>query len=226
MSHQTTRSHRIRVAAVVAFGAAAGSLGMTGSAGAQTSDQYVAEYADAEYVRRGTTLRLAPGEIDDQGTVTEVLEASVLQTSCEGRFLVTIDVSAAAEAADIAGVEVDARAGVASVEGTFTLSGELTITPTTGRRCANPIPSAATTAPLSTDVTVDATWANLRRSVPITYSGSDCGGDGVCYYRDARARATWSSDIIGSANGRSSSGYFFEGIYSASDAALAQVPAA
>lgn len=226
MSHPPTRSRRRQIVALVAAGTVAGSLTMASSAGAQTDDQYIAEYADALFQRSGTTLRIAPGEIHDQGTITEVLEASVVQEACEGRFLITVDVSVVAEAPDIPGVEVDARAGVASVSGTFTLTGEVTITPTTGRRCATPNESAATTAPLSTDITVDATWVNLKGSIPVTYSGADCGGDGVCYYRDATARATWASDFIGSANAMSTSGFFFEGIYSAGDASLARIPVA
>ncbi len=128
-----------------------------------------------------------------------------------------------AEAADIPGLEVDARGGQAAVSGTFTLDGTVTITPA-GRRCRTPIESAATTAPLTTDLTVEATWANRRRSAPVEYSGADCGGNGICYYRDARSHAAWASDFIGCNSTRSTSGFLFEGVYPVESAALAVVP--
>lgn len=229
MTHRHPRRRR-RLAGSIALCTTAGSLAFAGSVAAQdgiagepNTDQYVAEYADARFEKRGTELQLAPGVIDDRGAITEVLEASVYQQTCQGRFLVTIDVSASAAAPDLEGVEVAARAGYAKVEGTFTLTGDVTLTPA-GRGCQFPIEEAATTAPLTTDVAVSAYWKNLRGSVPVVYSGSDCGGDGICYYRDARAHASWSSDFIGDASARSSSAFFFEGTYSVSSAALALVP--
>lgn len=229
-----SKARRVRRAAILsAAGLAAGLLGTASSAMAEDGapapaalDQYVAQYADGTFSRGGTELNVAPGVIDDQGVVTEVLTASVHQQSCQGRFLITVDASGSSEAADIEGVELGARGGYAAVSATVTLTGEVTITPA-GKRCESPNDAAATTAPLSTDITIDATWSNMRGSVPVVYGGAECGGDGICYYRDASAKASWSSDFIGEfGSTRSTSAFFFEGTYSAGSAALAQIPSA
>jgi hypothetical protein len=216
------RRRTLATVAVVAIGAAVGSIGTAGSAVA-ADGQYIAQYADAFFQRHGAELHLAPGRIDDSGTISEVLEASIHQESCEGRFLVVVDLTATADAGDIPGVEVDARAGHAAVAGTFTFAGDVTFTPA-GRGCKAPVDGAAVTSPLTTDVTLDVSWANERGSVPVVYSGGDCGGDGICYYRDARSTGSASSDFFGSASGRTTDAFFFEGTYSASSADVARIP--
>jgi hypothetical protein len=227
VSHRVTNRLRGAGRLTVVVAGVSAAVGIGGAAHAQAppaaGDQYVASYADGVFIKRGMTLHLAPGVIDDRGTVSEVLEASVHSESCEGRFLITVDVSTSASAPDLDGVAPDARGGMASVAGTYALTGTVTITPA-GRRCASPNEAAATTAPLTADVAVDATWRNARDSKPIVYSGNDCGGDGICYYRDASGRASWDSPFIGSATTRSESAFFFEGTYSAESAALAQIP--
>ena len=211
MSELNRPRHRTRVAALVAGIVGAAALGFGGSARAQAG-VYNAEYADAQFQRRATELHVAPGEIDDQGTISEVLEASIHQEKCQRQSIVTIDVSTAIEAADLPGVEVASRDGSASVSGMFTLTGEMTTTPA-GRGCATPMEDQTTTTPITIDLQLDARWKNLAGSVPIIYSGEDCGGTGVCYYRDARARGTWSADLITSGSVRSTSGFLFEGTY-------------
>jgi hypothetical protein len=225
------RGRRRQLVMASVLGLTAGVLATASSAAAEDSppvghDQYIAQYADGTFSRGGTELKVAPGLVDDQGVISEVLTASVHQQSCQGRFLITVDASGSSEAADLEGVVVDARGGSAAVSATLTLTGDVTITPA-GRRCESPNDAAATTAPLTTDVTIDATWTNLRGSVPVVYGGAECGGDGVCYYRDATAKASWSSDFIGEfGSTKSPSGFFFEGTYSAGTAALAQIPSA
>ncbi len=212
--NQQRRHHRRRfVAAVLGAGVVAGTLA-TGSVAAQEEGSFVAEYADATFERRGTVLRLAPGEVNDQGAVTEVLEASVTDESCQGRFLVAVNLAATIEAADLEGVDVDTRGGAASVQGAFSLSGELTLTPA-GRGCAEPDEESAVTTPLTTDVSISAVWSNARASQPVEYSGADCGGNGACYYRDARAQASWESGYLDRSQSRTSAGFFFEGVYPA-----------
>ena len=127
--NQQRRHHRRRfVAALLVAGVVGGTLA-TGSVEAQQEGAFVAEYADATFERRGDVLHLAPGEVEDQGTVSDVLEVSVTDESCQGRFLVAVNLAAAIEGPELEGVEVDARGGSASVEGTFSLSGDLTLTP-------------------------------------------------------------------------------------------------
>ena len=227
MTNTPPRKLRRRVLGAAAVAAVtSGVVGATPTRAQEESDQYVAEYADAVFTSRNGEVHLAPGEINDQGTITEVLEASIYQQSCEGRFLIEVDVSTSVEADDLPDVTVESRAGFAKVRGTFTFTGELTITPAGGRNCSRPNFESSTTAPLTTDVNIKAKWENQRRSVPIIYSGEECGGDGVCYYRDARAEARWSSDFLGRDSDRSTSGFFWEGTYSAESATLARVPIA
>lgn len=224
--HVTSRRSRRRTyvaAALAVVGVAAAGGTSAHAQGDEGGDEFIAAYADAVFIKRDTTLHLAPGALADQGDVSEVLVATLEQESCQGRFLVTVDLATSLAAPDIDGVEVDALGGWALVDGTFPLEGTVTLTPA-GRGCAAPLADAAVVSPLTTDVTVTATWANLRGSRPVVYSGADCGGDGVCYYRDASAKASWANDFVGDASARSTSAFLFEGTYSASSAALAVVP--
>ncbi len=185
---------------------------------AQAEPTFVSEYADATFTRGTTVLRLAPGEIDDSGAVSDVLAVSVTKSACADNLLVETEASALLEAPEIAGLVVDARAGQASIAGDVSLVGTVTVTPA-GRRCATPDRALSVVSPLTTSVTVSASWRNQRNSVPVIYSGADCGGDGLCYYRDASARATWSSPFIGSASASTNNAFFFEGTYFGDDAA-------
>lgn len=178
---------------------------------------YVAQYADATFARRGTELRVAPGQIDDNGVAGEELEIDLTETTCSARTLTTTTVSARLAAPEIEGVEVAARAGAAEVFGTYMLTGARTTVPA-GRNCAAPVAGAEVTVPVEFPVTLDVGWRNERGSVPEVYSGTDCGGDGVCYSRDAKARATWSTSA-GSRQGSSTSGFFFEGTYTIAEVA-------
>jgi hypothetical protein len=185
---------------------------------AQEDPIFVSEYADATFTRGSTTLRLAPGEIDDNGTLSDALAVSVTKSVCADNLLVVTEASLLLEAPEIAGLSVNARGGQASIEGTVDLTGTVTVTPA-GRKCATPDTALSVVSPITTPVTVSATWRNQRNSVPVIYSGADCGGDGLCYYRDASARATWSSPFIGSASASTNNAFLFEGTYFGADAA-------
>jgi len=174
--------------------------------------QFISEYADATFARRGTELHVAPGWISDGGQITEVLEARLTKVTCGGGYQIVSDVTLSAESEDLPEVEVDALAGFASVHGVFTFTGEVSLIPA-GAGCVAPDEAAAVTTELVSDVTLDVEWRNLRGSVPVVYSGDDCGGDGICYYRDASARGAWASAFLGDGSGRSQSGFFFQGTY-------------
>lgn len=221
----SARSRRWVVGGMAAVAAAGfGGTATTHATGATNTDQYIVEYADAVFSKHGTELQIAPGQIDDLGTVSEVLDIALTQQTCSAKYLITTAVSSSETAADLPGVDIDARGGAASVSGTYSLSGEITIVPA-GRNCSEPNESAAVTAPLTVDLMIDATWKNKRDSVPVVYSGADCGGDGVCYYRDATAKASWSSAFLGSVDHRTSTeAFLFEGTYSGESAALAVNP--
>ena len=108
---------------------------------------YVAEYAEATFAKRGAQLRVAPGEVDDGGTVSEELEIDLTQTSCSARTLTTTEVTARLAAPEIDGVVVDARAGSAQVAGTYALDGTRTTVPA-GRNCTSPVAGEEQTVPI------------------------------------------------------------------------------
>lgn len=178
---------------------------------APSTGVYVAEYANATFTKRGTELRVAPGEIDDGGGRGEELEIELSTAACTARTLVTTTVSATLAAPDLGDIVVDARAGNAHLDGTFALTGTRAATPA-GRGCAAPDPSGAVTTPVEVPLTLTVDWRNERGSVPEVYSGEACGGDGICYYRAATARARWSSPT-GAGGAGSASAFLFEGTY-------------
>jgi hypothetical protein len=195
-----------------------GVIGVGNTATAKTNqdelpaDQFIAQYADAHFSKRGTGLDVAPGwEWNGQERV-EVLEARLHKETCGGGYQIVSDVKATKRAADLEGVHIDALAGHAAVHGRFRFVGTVSIVPA-GPGCVAPKKKAAVTTKLVSDVILDVEWRNQRGSTPVVYSGKDCGGDGICYYRDARANGAWSSAFIGDGAGRSRSGYFWQGTY-------------
>ena len=176
------------------------------------ADQFIAQYADAHFSKKGVDLDVAPGWEWDGQQFVEVLEARLQKKSCGGGYQIISDVRATRRAPNLAGVEIDALAGDAAVHGKFRFTGTVSIVPA-GPGCVSPNEEAAVTTKLKSEVTLDVKWRNRRGSVPVVYSGEDCGGDGICYYRNARANGAWSSAFIGDGAGRSRSGYFWQGIY-------------
>ena len=195
-----------------------GVIGVGNTATAKTNqeelpaDQFIAQYANAHFSRSGTGLDVAPGWEWNGQKLVEVLEARLHKKTCGGGYQIVSEVKAKKRAADLEGVEIDALAGHAAVHGTFTFVGTVSIVPA-GPGCVAPKKKAAVTTKLVSRVTLDVEWHNQRGSAPVVYSGKDCGGDGICYYRDARANGAWSSAFIGDGAGRSRSGYFWQGTY-------------
>jgi len=172
---------------------------------------YVAQYADATFAKRHTQLHVAGGHIDDRGVTSEELTIDLAESSCAARTSTTTTLHITSSAADLPGVVVDARGGIAYLFGTFVMHGTRTITPA-GRNCSTPDPAAATTTAIDVPITITVDWQNRPRSTPDVYGGAECGGDGVCSSRDANARATWTTPA-GTLRANSSAGFFFEGTY-------------
>lgn len=211
----------IAAAAAISTVGLAASSGSASATGTSYSTTY-SKWSGADWTLNDgkNTKLMISGGVDAYGplfanqTIKNTVSVKISQSFCEtgasGDVLVTRELGS--EGPVSTGVKADPLQGSASVKATVAVSGTETRTPAgTGGDCNELAPTGATT-PISDSVTTNVTWKNAPGSSPVVWANEWEGG--IYYNRDAAAKGTVSSTLLGSKTlSNSPTGFLYTGLW-------------